>query len=85
MFALEVSKRVQREIWRLSDQDRKRLVKEIDKLVADPFTRRKRIKKLKGMKDGWRLRAGGIRALYTLDKRNKWIKIYRVGKRGDVY
>jgi len=42
------------------------------------------IKKLTG-RDGYRLRIGGWRALYRIDKNQLIIEVVKIGARGDIY
>jgi len=42
------------------------------------------IKKLKNM-DGYRLRVGAYRVLYTVNEKEKLLEIYAIGHRKDVY
>lgn len=42
--------------------------------------------KLKGKEgEGWRVRVGDYRILYTIDTNQKIIRVYRIGHRRDVY
>jgi mRNA interferase RelE/StbE len=42
--------------------------------------------KLKGKEgEGWRVRVGDYRILYTIDTNHQIIKVYRIGHRRDVY
>lgn len=42
-------------------------------------------KKLQGVKDGWRWRAGAYRVLGTVDDGRIVIELFRIGHRRDVY
>lgn len=42
--------------------------------------------KLKGKEgEGWRVRIGDYRILYTIDTNQRIVKVYRIGHRRDVY
>jgi len=42
--------------------------------------------KLKGKEgEGWRVRVGDYRILYTIDTNQEIVKVYRIGHRRDVY
>ena len=43
------------------------------------------IKKLKGYKDGYRLRVNNYRVLFVKNDETKTIKVYAIGHRRDVY
>ncbi len=43
------------------------------------------IKKLKGYKDGFRMRVGNYRVLFVKNDENKTVKVYSIGHRKDIY
>ena len=53
-------------------------------LAIDTHTSSYDAKKLSG-REGYRLRIGGYRAIYTIDDRQLVILVINVGSRGDIY
>jgi mRNA interferase RelE/StbE len=72
----------EKELDALSNSVRERIVRHLLALEEDP--RPAGTKKLQGQ-DGYRLRVGDYRVLYTVDDRAKQVTIYAVGHRRDVY
>jgi mRNA interferase RelE/StbE len=62
-----------------------RLVRtKIERLAADPFASNNNVKRLKGI-DAFRLRVGGWRVVYEIDRRTIVIFVIRIGPRGSIY
>lgn len=83
MYEISLSPRAQKNLKNLDKQNQKRVTAAIDELAQYPFSKGKKVKRLTGVENGWRLRVGSLRILYTVE--DKTIKIYLIGKRGDVY
>jgi mRNA interferase RelE/StbE len=62
----------------------RRIDKRLLALAVDPWPRGSIKLKGKGG-EGWRIKAGDYRILYTVDKTQKVIKIYRLKHRREVY
>jgi mRNA interferase RelE/StbE len=58
--------------------------RKINILAEDPFGRTLSVKKLKG-REGYRLRVGDWRVLYTIERQLVTIRIVSVGPRGGIY
>ena len=69
---------------KLDEKDRKRLLEALVVLRDYGFTVRLDIKKLRGYKNHYRLRVGGYRVLFELEKPNKII-VYAVLPRKKAY
>ena len=74
--------RARKEFLGLAAQVQDRLREAIDDLSRDP--RPPGVKKLSGV-EGYRLRKGGYRVLFTIDDKAKEIRIYRIGHRREIY
>lgn len=85
MYQIKLERRVTKELDKLSQIDRQRILASLLILPKNPRGYGKKIKKLVGVKNGYRLRVGTLRVLYVIDDKNKLVKIYRAGKRGGVY
>lgn len=85
MYQLFLSSRAQKELKNLDRQTRTRIISSLKSLQSDPFSPGKRVERLTDVAQGWRLRVGDLRILYTLDTEIKLIRIYRIAKRGDIY
>ena len=83
LYQVEVGDRARREIKDLPRDEIRRIIDAIDDLSRDP--RPPGASKLHGVKDGWRIRKGDYRILYTIHDAEKLVRIYRVGNRREVY
>lgn len=63
--------------------DFQRVMGRIRGLADDP--RPPSCEKLAGMANGWRIRSGNYRVVYTVDDRAQVVTITRVGHRREVY
>lgn len=82
VYRLELETRALKELKSLA-RDRRELISAVlDDLERDP--RPPGAKKLSGS-DGWRVRKGDYRVLYTVDDSSRLIRIYRIGHRREVY
>jgi mRNA interferase RelE/StbE len=64
-------------------EDRRRVVKKIGDLAANPRTRG--TEKLAGHEDRYRIRQGTYRIVYLIDDFRREVIVFRVGHRKDVY
>lgn len=85
MYKVILTKKAEKDLDKLSEKNAKRILQKIDKFSKNLIIDNKTVKKLSFVKDGYRLRAGDIRALFVLDHKRKEIIVYRVGKRDSVY
>ena len=83
MYEISLSSRAQKNLKNLDPQKRKVVAAALDELAKDLFPIGKKVKRLLGVENGWRLRVGKLRVLYTIE--DKVIRIYLIDKRGDVY
>jgi mRNA interferase RelE/StbE len=81
-YKVEVETRARREYRDLKDDAREKITDAIDDLQTDP--RPPGAKKLVG-KDGYRIRTGDYRILYTVNDDSHTVRIYRIGHRREVY
>jgi mRNA interferase RelE/StbE len=82
VYRLEVSQTAHRQILKLPVKTQERVNKAIAGLANDP--RPAGSKKLTN-REGYRVRVGDYRILYSVDDATKTAVIYRVMSRGDVY
>ena len=66
-----------------SKTDRRRLVRRISALSADP--RPHGSEKLAGYNDRYRVRQGNFRIIYLVDDARREVTIFKLGHRKDVY
>jgi mRNA interferase RelE/StbE len=81
-FCVEVRGSAEKELGRLSTQARQRIATVLLDLREQPFP--PGVKKLKGS-DGYRVRVGDYRVLYTIDTKRNEVSIFAIGRRKDVY
>jgi mRNA interferase RelE/StbE len=81
-YSVNLKRSAEKELRDLTKPDRERVVAAILNLREDPLP--PGIKKLKNM-DGYRLRVGDYRILYTVNEKEKLLEVYAIGHRKDVY
>lgn len=81
-FHVEVRGSAEKELGRVSSQARQRIGVALLALGEQPFPQG--VKKLKGS-DGYRIRVGDYRILYTIDTTQKEVSVFAIGDRKDVY
>jgi mRNA interferase RelE/StbE len=81
-WRLELESRARKEFLDLPKNVRLRLGEVLDDLQREP--RPPGAKKLAGV-DGYRIRKGDYRALYTVDDSARLVRVYRIGHRREVY
>ena len=81
-YSVNLKRSAEKELRDLTKSDRERVAAAILNLREDPLP--SGIKKLKNM-DGYRLRVGDYRILYTVNEKEKILEVYAIGHRKDVY
>jgi len=81
-YGVEVETRARREFYNLPNDVQARIEEVIDDLQENP--RPPGAKPLIG-KEGYRIRKGDYRVLYTVDDKSHVVSVYRIGHRRDVY
>lgn len=54
-------------------------------IATEPFGRHPNVKPLEGVEDGFRLRVGGWRVQYRIERRTRVIEVFDVDTRGSAY
>ncbi len=80
--SVELESRARRELLELPRNIQRRAADILDDLSNNP--RPPGAKKLVGQ-DGYRVRMGDYRILYTIDDRKRLVRIYRIGHRREIY
>jgi mRNA interferase RelE/StbE len=73
---------VQKELDRLAEEIRERILERLVELEANP--RPSDVKKLKG-RPAWRIRIGDYRVIYEIHDRELHILVITIGHRRDIY
>lgn len=84
-YSIQITRRAAKELARIAKADGKiarRISDAIKALAAAP--RPDGVKKLTGT-EGYRIRVGEYRVLYTIDDGTVTVVVFRVRKRGDAY
>ena len=81
-YKVELETRARREYRGLTIDARSQVTDAIDDLQVNP--RPPGGKKLVG-ENGYRVRTGDYRILYTVDDRSRTVRVYRIGHRREVY
>ena len=82
-YTVIIENKAQKEFLKLSPPHDSSVKKSINGLEKNP--RPQGVKKLAGSKDGYRVRIGNYRILYTIDDQKKIVTIYRIRHRREVY
>ena len=86
VWTVNLRKQPLKELAKMPDEDRERILKAITKLSQNPFDISKLdIKKLKGETEKWRLRSGEYRVIYEILRAEILIDVIKIGPRGNVY
>jgi mRNA interferase RelE/StbE len=79
-----LERQAEKELRALPTQMLRRVDKRLIALADEPWPRGSA--KLKGKEtEGWRIKAGEYRILYTVDKTHKVVKVYRIKHRSEAY
>lgn len=81
-YRVELESRARKELLDLSREVQERISDIIDSLAVNP--RPPGAKKLTGQ-EGYRVRKGDYRILFTVDDKATLVRIYRIGHRREVY
>ncbi|MBI4208995.1 MAG: type II toxin-antitoxin system RelE/ParE family toxin [Deltaproteobacteria bacterium] len=81
-YPVELENRARREFLDLPEEVQRRLSQALDDLEVNP--RPPGAKKLTG-KEGYRIRKGDYRILYTIDDSERLVRVYRIGHRREIY
>ena len=82
-YRVTLKSSAEKEFFRLSEPISDRILPRIKALGTDP--RPQGCKKLRGGQDAWRIRIGDYRVIYTIDDKEKQVKVTRIGHRREVY
>lgn len=83
MYVVTLTRRVEREIRKLSPAVQIWILDVLEALALDP--RPHGAKKLAGFNDVWRLRAGDYRLIYRVSDEELVVTVVRAGHRREVY
>jgi mRNA interferase RelE/StbE len=81
-FRVEVRHSAEKELGRLSTQTQQRIAIGLLSLAEQPLP--SNVKKLKGS-DGYRIRIGDYRILYTIDMQKEEVFVFAIGHRKEIY
>ena len=81
-YRIEVSATAERQLWKLPNDDRIRVLRAVCALADDP--RPPGCRKLQGYADVYRIRVGRYRVLYGIDGRRIVVTVLKTGHRPDA-
>lgn len=84
MYTIVATKAFEKNLNRLPMNDRQRVVRKIKEVAHDPYALHRNVTKLQG-RDGYRLRVGDWRVIYTLKNEQMVMLLIDVGARGGIY
>ena len=84
MYRIEIDSAADKALRRMPRNTAKLIRSKLLALAADPFAPNNNIKKLTG-RDGYRLRIGGWRVIYTLDVARAVVSVVVIKPRGSAY
>ena len=82
-YRVTLKSSAEKEFIRLSETISDRIFSRIKALSTVP--RPQDCKKLRGGQDAWRIRVGDYRIIYTIDDKEKKVKITRIAHRREAY
>ena len=85
MYAIVLSRRADKALRSMPRKKALDIVTALKTIASDPFARHRNVTALKGVKAGFRFRAGDYRALYTVDTRRHRMHVMKVSKRDEAY
>ena len=83
-FKVEYSKAARRRLRRLPNSVTRTIVAKINGVARDPSAANNNVSRLTGV-DGYRLRVGNWRVLYTLDTESNLLTVAAILPRGEAY
>lgn len=84
MYTIKYRKQARNYLARLPSRIKTAIIGKLHRIAEDPDIERSEIKALKG-RQGYRLRIGQYRVIYTRHDEFFVIEVIKVGPRGDVY
>lgn len=85
MYKLLFHPRAIKNLKRLHQNDRKRILSKIEALSKNPQNKALNIRKLVNTKNSYRLRAADVRAIFEVDNRGKTIYVWDIDYRSKIY
>ena len=82
-YTIIIENKAQKDFLKLSPPHDNSVKKGIDGLMKE--ARPHGVKRLSGIKNGYRVRVGDYRILYTIDDQMKIVTVYRIRHRREVY
>ena len=82
-YSVEITRTAERQLRKLSQDDRQRVARMVAMLAIDPRPRGAR--KLVGYDDVFRVRLGRYRVIYSIDDGTLTVLVLTMGHRKDVY
>ena len=82
-YAVAFARSARKELQHLDPQVARRILKQIEALVANP--RPSGVVKLEGASDLWRIRVGEWRVVYRISDRDRLVDVNAVRHRRDAY
>ena len=82
-YAVALARSARKELQNLDPQVARRILKQIEALVANP--RPSGVVKLEGASDLWRIRVGEWRVVYRISDRDRLVDVNAVRHRRDAY
>lgn len=83
MYKVSIKEEAKKDIYKLPNNETLGIYKKLQLLSSNP--RPVGCKKLVGSEDAYRVAKGDYRVLYTVNDRNKEIKVYKVKHRREAY
>lgn len=82
MYHLVYDRRIEKDLRPIPLAYRRLILSKLESLIEQP--RRPQVEKLSGV-EGYRLRVGDYRVLFTINDQAKQVTIYRIKHRGSAY
>lgn len=83
-YTLRYSKQATKSIAKMPRNQARNIQQKIGEIAADPYRQHKNVTALQG-RDGYRLRVGDNRVIYTLNDGELVLLVVNAGSRGGIY
>lgn len=84
MYAIEYTKQARKAIGGMPRNLQMQIIEKIERLATEPHGHHANAKKLQG-RDGYRLRIGDWRVIYTIEHDVLVVRVIDIGPRGGIY
>jgi len=83
-YAIAFLPRAEKELDDLPAEVKARVLKALGRIAGEP-RRSPNVGRFKGLKDGYRVRVGDYRVIYTIEDKQRFVLVLEIGHRREIY